>query len=256
MKSEAYAYSAAVERDHWWYQARGAIVDRVLARFLSRASPRVLDVGCGTGYDFTFLSRWGSVVGVDRHESAVSASRDAGCDARRQDATHLDFGTGCFDLVCCLDVLNGIEEHERAVAEAVRVTKPGGLLLYTVGALPALWGATDDLSDHRRRYTRAGLLALVPPSCEVLHCTYFNVLLFPLAYLSRVFERRSAGMQTTVVGLAIPPAPINALLRWIFGVERFLVPWIRFPIGVSLLLVLRKRTPQAIATASAGDRTT
>jgi SAM-dependent methyltransferase len=240
MRSEAYARSAAVEREHWWFRARAAIVDRVLARFLSRGGLDVLDVGCGTGSDFTFLSRWGRVVGVDAHESAVAACRAAGFDARRAEATELAFGDDAFDLVCCLDVLNGVEAHGDAMAEAARVAKPGALLLFTVGALPSLWGATDDLSLHVRRYTRDELLAIVPPSCEVLHCTYFNTLLFPLAWISRRLERRSAAPTDAVPGVALP-VPVAALLRFAFGLERHLVPWLRLPIGVSLLLVLRRR---------------
>jgi SAM-dependent methyltransferase len=240
MKSEAYELSAAVERDHWWFRARAAILDRVLARFLEPATPRaILDVGCGTGSDFALLSRWGDVVGIDAHRSAVRACREAGWNALAGDAPALPFADARFDLVACFDVRNGVYRDAWAVAEAVRVAKPGALLVYTVGALPHLWGATDDASEHRRRYTRADLLALVPSRCEVLHCTYFNSVLFPLAVLSRVLERRFPPTRGAVPGRAIPPWPANDLLRGAFGLERFAVPRLRLPIGVSLLLVLR-----------------
>ncbi len=211
----------------------------MLARFLGPAPHAILDVGCGTGSDFAFLSRWGDVVGVDAHDAAVRACRDAGWDARPSDATALPFADARFDLVACLDVLNGVDDDARAVAEAARVAKPGALLVYTVGALPRLWGATDDASEHRRRYTRADLLALVPPRCDVLHCTYFNSVLFPLAVASRFVERRLPAPRGEVPGRAIPPWPVNDLLRGAFGLERFVAPRVRLPIGVSLLLVLR-----------------
>jgi SAM-dependent methyltransferase len=162
MKETAYEQSAAVESRHWWYQGRGTILSSFLQRFLppTPAVPRILDVGCGTGNDLRFLSRFGSVTGLDFHERAVAACRTQGFDAVQGDATALPYPDHSFDIVCSLDVLNGIREDGVAVAEAMRVLRPGGIFLVTAGANPFLWGKTDVLSQHHRRYRRQEFLSL------------------------------------------------------------------------------------------------
>jgi ubiquinone/menaquinone biosynthesis C-methylase UbiE len=52
------------------------------------------------------------------------------------DVTKLPFAGGIFDVVICSEVLEHIEDNQTAVAELVRVLKPGGDLVVTV---PRFW---------------------------------------------------------------------------------------------------------------------
>lgn len=241
MRPEAYAQMAAKEDRHWWYRARGRIIVSILRKFTPPGSARILDIGCGTGNDFVILSQFGEVMGVDYHPNAIAYCKQHGhTNIAQQDAVQLQFPDETFDLTCCLDVLNGIEDDAKAVAEAVRVTKKGGLLLFTVAANTGLWGISDYMSEHKRRYSRRTMLHLLSSQpCDILKFTSFNTIFCPFAYLERVLERHSL-KRGEVQNSWIPAAPINDLLENIFSFERHLLARGSLPFGVSLMALVQK----------------
>lgn len=112
----------------------GLEITRELARLcgIDRGTS-VLDVACGSGESACFLAETlgADVTGVDASERMVARARkkaEAGeLDVRfqRADAHRLPFPDGVFDVAiseCTLSLL----EKDRALAEMVRVTRPGG----------------------------------------------------------------------------------------------------------------------------------
>ena len=87
----------------------------------------VLDVGCGDGA----LGR--SLIGADvpwiGMDLSATLLRDAPRPAVRADATRLPFPDGTFGAVAMLYMLYHLAEPDRAIAEAHRVLRPGGLLV-------------------------------------------------------------------------------------------------------------------------------
>jgi SAM-dependent methyltransferase len=73
----------------------------------------------------------------------------------------LPFADRSFELVCALDIVEHVDDDERALAELVRVTRDDGTLLLSVPLHPAKWTAFDDLVGHRRRYEPERLLGLL-----------------------------------------------------------------------------------------------
>lgn len=109
---------------------------------------RVIDVGCGTG-SLTFLiperaNIW-AVEGIDYEEQFVDALRQRNTDprisARRGDACAIPFDDNQFDRALCMLVLHFVSTPERAVAEMLRVVRPGGTIAATVwdtfGGMPS-----------------------------------------------------------------------------------------------------------------------
>jgi hypothetical protein len=99
---------------------------------------------------------------------------------------------------------------------------------------------------HHRRYDRTQLRALfVPADWEILHVNYTNVLVYPGVWLVRrlrhLRRRLGLGYPEARTEDRLPPRWLNALLRVSFtGLARSRVP---FPMGVSLVLVARRRSP-------------
>jgi SAM-dependent methyltransferase len=101
------------------------------------ADARILDAGCGTGeiaWRLAELFPRASVLGVDVLDAplAIARARHASLAPRlrfeKRSVFSLDLDGGSFDLTVCRHVVQAIPEPERALAELVRVTRPGGRL--------------------------------------------------------------------------------------------------------------------------------
>jgi len=72
--------------------------------------------------------------------------------------------------------------------------------------------------------------------------SYRNTVLFPLAFLKRVFEGRSIkGTNKAESDLALPPGFINKLFTKILFFENRLLRIINFPFGLSIFCIARKK---------------
>ena len=204
------------------------------------AGARLLDVGCGTGFFLEAAATRYAVQGLDPSSAAVTYCHERGlmnvAEGTAERLPGEDAG-GPFDAVCLLDVIEHLDDDVAALREAARVTRPGGHLLVTVPAHQWLWSPHDEINQHRRRYSRAGLVgALGAAGWAGIEATHFNCFLLPLAMAGIAAERLRRG--SLVARLAVPPAPINRLLEGIFTAEG---PRLRgsrlrgFPFGLSLI---------------------
>ena len=95
----------------------------------------VLDVGCGTGLVASRLADQGyEVTGLDSSGAMLDQLRktDRRVTAIEGSATDLPFEDGRFDLTMCVAVMHHIASPalvRATLAEMVRVTRPGGLIL-------------------------------------------------------------------------------------------------------------------------------
>jgi len=113
----------------------------VTAALAGMTAPRVLDVACGTGrLARTLLPQVafdGTLVNVDlsarmlRHGRPQCAAWSERTTWLRAPADRLPFAAGCFEMVACLEALEFVPNARAALAECVRVLRPGGLLLVT-----------------------------------------------------------------------------------------------------------------------------
>ena len=73
--------------------------------------------------------------------------------------TALPFPDGAFDLLCALDIIEHVDDDERALAELARVAAPGAALILSTPLHADWWTPFDDFVGHRRRYEPDQLLA-------------------------------------------------------------------------------------------------
>lgn len=160
----AHAYDDIKQYDP---DAEAHFLGRPLAEALAAVpGPLVLDVGTGTArLPLTLLDQplfRGQVIGVDasRRMLRYGAANLDGYDHRVtllwQDGTYLPFDDGTFDAVTCLEMLEFTPDPAAQLAEAVRVLRPGGVLVTT---RRRGWNASVMPGKTHRPEAFAGLLS-------------------------------------------------------------------------------------------------
>jgi SAM-dependent methyltransferase len=231
-----------VEAESFWFRSRNALLAWALARYFPRARS-FLEVGCGTGFVLAAMHERFPDLHVEGAELdpgglEVARRRLPGVPLYRIDARRIPFDEE-FDVVGAFDVVEHIDEDELALHQIARAAKPGGGVLVTVPQHPSLWSVADDLGRHRRRYTRADLIAkLLGAGLRVERITSFVTLLLPAMWLSR---RRAQSADDACAEFAIPPRADRWLERTM-SVERQLIrAGLSLPAGGSLLAVASTR---------------
>ena len=113
----------------------------------------ILEVGVGTGLSLSDYASTTRIVGIDISEPMLEKARER---VARQglrhveslevmDAENLDIPDGAFDVVVAQYVVTAIPNPERALAEFVRVVRPGGEIIVTtrIGAESGLRGVLE-----------------------------------------------------------------------------------------------------------------
>jgi SAM-dependent methyltransferase len=234
-----------MEEHHWWYRGRRAIVRQAVDELGLGPRPKVLDAGCGSGRNMLELSDFGDVYGVDISPHSVEQAHERGLEnVQVGSLTGLPFADGEFDLITSLDVIEHIEDDVAVLRELLRVARPGGALLLTVPAYPALWSSHDVVNHHQRRYTRRTLLAAVNAAgWRPERTTHFNAFLLPPAAAYRVVERfRPKNGEVEDTHLDVTPGWANGALERVLLAEAALLRGgkRRIPAGMSLMAIVRK----------------
>ena len=155
-----------------------------------RPGDRVIDMGCGAGrHAFEMYRRGADVVAFDQDADELSGvsdlfagMREAGevpagaeADVKQGDALALPFADGEFDRVVASEVLEHIPDDLTAIAELVRVLRPGGTMAVTVPRwLPEriCWALSDEYhaneGGHIRIYTGEELVGKLQDAGMVL----------------------------------------------------------------------------------------
>jgi len=139
----------ALEQSGWTQKASAydehfaKIADQAIEPILNSvgdvARRDVLDICCGTGtLAGAFAARGGRVTGIDFAPTMIEIARSkvGGADFQVGDAEALPFPHQSFDVAVCSFGLWHMSEPDRALAEAARVLKKGGVYAYTTWLPP------------------------------------------------------------------------------------------------------------------------
>jgi len=242
MERVVYQQMAELDDRHWWYRARRQIIADLIRR---EARPpvdaQVLEIGCGTGHNLAMLAGFGHVEGLelDAEARAISEKR-LGRKVMSSPLPELSEVPDChYDLIGAFDVIEHIDDDRAALSSIAAKLKSAGKFVMTVPAHQWMWSAHDAVNHHKRRYSKAGLKALINASPMKLDkIGYFNSLLFPLAVAERAASKLRGKEEADV---KLPPAPVNVALEKIFEAERYLVGRLPLPPGLSLFAVASAR---------------
>lgn len=143
---------------------------------------RILDIGCGTGRHLSEALQFENthVFGADIRQNDLAEAKkriayleELGlCKGTYQllsaDIIRLPFKDNFFDLVICSEVLEHIPDHHKALAELIRVLKPGKTMVISVPRYvpeKICWFLSQEYhqaeNGHIRIYTKKDLIRLL-----------------------------------------------------------------------------------------------
>ena len=247
MHAEDFELLYQLEEKYWWFAAMRRITDTIAARELQQSKLRILDAGCGTGFNLGYYSDGSSrdVYGLDIADAALRHVRKRGFRKIAQASiANIPFKSQVFDVVFSFEVVTQTppELHASELREMCRVLKPGGHLFIRVPAFMWLWSSHDEELEVRYRYTRGELAKRLTDSGFTVEWTsYANGFLFPVVLVRRFLKRAGIGGGTDV-------KPLPRGLRWLDGIFRRILAgeaaWFksgrRLPFGLSLICYARK----------------
>ncbi len=242
MENKIFDEMYIVETQHWWFVARRKIIESTVKKLNFDQGSYILDAGCGNGDNLAVLSKYGDVVAMERDGNAFSKAQSRGigkvlkgdlpnnipADVRKDN-----------DLIVLLDVLEHIDDDAGSLNALRACINDNGSMIITVPAYQFLWTKRDDQHHHKRRYTVNRLKELIESNgWNIKYISYFNTFLFPFALLDRIKQKVFPLAQDS--DLKMPPKYINRLFEKIFSFESKLIGKIKFPFGLSIIVVAEK----------------
>jgi 2-polyprenyl-3-methyl-5-hydroxy-6-metoxy-1,4-benzoquinol methylase len=115
----------------WQKQRAQAIL--AMVQGLSLDSPRILDLGCATGWMTKLLSELGPAEGVDLSEAAIAIAKSQypGIQFTAGDLYEIPLTSDPVDLVVCQEVIAHVSDQPLLIRRISEVIKPGGYLIIT-----------------------------------------------------------------------------------------------------------------------------
>ena len=237
----SYDIETKVESFHWWFVVRRKLL-RLFLSFLSLPHECVvLDIGCGTGSNLKVLEIIGrTVIGLDRSFYALSLARKkTSSSLLNGDLSKLPIRPQSVGLIVAMDILEHLDDDATGIRSLHQALKQQGILIITVPAFRSLWGIQDEVTGHKRRYSRQEIVnKLRRGGFEIMKSSYFNFFLFFPIFIARRLIH--------LVGLRIEseneinfPA-VNFFLKAIFSLESYVLRWCSFPFGVSIFCIAKK----------------
>lgn len=146
----------------------------------SRAAGRTLEVAVGTGLNLPNYPAGIDLIGIElsprmlAHAQGRAGGLGLDVELREGTAHDLTFDDQSFDTVVCTLSLCSIPDHRLAVAEMIRVLRPGGKLILADHVLsdvaPVRWAQSfvEVFSSRVGEHFTRRPLRLLPPEVEVI----------------------------------------------------------------------------------------
>ena len=236
MQKDVYTRHIENEENHWWFVARREIIYSVIRR-LKKNKLSILDFGAGSGTNIKTLTKLGS---VDVYE--VNPKMRSFLKTKFKKKTNVRIITKItkkYNLILAADVIEHIKNDKHVINNFYKFLKKNGHILVTVPAFDFLYSDKDVVLKHYRRYRKLNLQNLLSQKFKIKKLSYFNFFLFlPISISILILKIRKTKFikfaETTPINF------INSILKNIFLIEKYLLKFLNFPFGISLIALAKK----------------
>ncbi len=155
----------------------------IFSKFRPFLGRRVLEIGSGVGNITKFLLDRDLIIVTDVEPKYLALLKNTFGKYKKFIIDHLDisgpemerYRSHHIDSVICFNVLEHIEQDEKALKNIFDLLEPNGRLLLLVPSHPWLYGSLDRHLDHHRRYGKRELKnKLETMGFKVIFLEYFN----------------------------------------------------------------------------------
>jgi SAM-dependent methyltransferase len=236
---------AKIEANHFWFEYRNKLILWIIQQY-SPLAKNFLEIGCGTGFVISYIQRMMPRLVISGSEIYSEGLKFVSVRLKdvtlyQMDARQIPFNNE-FDLIGVFDVIEHIEDDSNVLQQINKALKPGGKVVITVPQHKFLWTKIDELSYHKRRYTKQELeQKITTAGFTILKIVPFMSLLMPFQVISRLFNKNSDLTEENVVETVKMNRFINAVFKFITTIEYlFIQSGLGFNFGGSLILIACK----------------
>lgn len=233
------------EERHFWFISRKEFIISQMKPFIP-VDCRIMEIGAGTGNVTRYLETGGfrNIAAGDIHLSGLKYARAYGIrNCYQFDLLRTPFENE-FEAVCMFDVLEHLQEEDKALLNIHRMLTTGGRIVLTVPAHMWLWSRDDRIASHKRRYTRKGLVEkLGKNGYRVLRARYFFISIVPLLWLRTIIKRdNNTEVKDEEYSADISLKPVlNRILLFSSRIENKISGYLPNLFGGSLLIIAEKK---------------
>lgn len=210
-----------------WTRRRGEAI-LALVSSLHLEHPRIIDLGCGTGWLTERLAAFGPTTGLDLSDDVIAAARLRAphIEFIAADLFRAELPEGFFDLVVSQDVIAHVTDQPEFVERAARLLRAQGHLIITTTNrfVVERMGLPPQPPEHIERWLTMRLLRkLLAPHFDVLHADT----VMPVGHQGVLRVTNSPKLNATL-GRLIAPARLERAKE-------------RMGLGYNLVVLARKR---------------
>ena len=251
MEKSEYKNYFKTEEKHWWFEGQRKILLNLISKyFVNKKNLNVVDAGCGTGFNIFFLQKFGEVIGIDYSREALNYCLKRGItNTIHTKIENTKLEKQSIDLITSIGVFYHKDVNtDKVLKEFNRILKKKGKIIICTPAIKFLrhrfFRTTHDYLNHTgRRHNYNELKKQIEThGISVIKISYFTFFLFFPIVFFRVINNFISyffkiNKKSEIYNYNIF---VNYILKKIMFLEAFILKYLNFPFGISLMVIDEK----------------